>query len=219
MVTSFDASGGKARSEYWFKGQMVGRADWHPNGNPALVVGLRNGRPDGYLIEYHESGAISYAEPYVKGLAHGLARQYDEQGRLLLVNPFVRGTGIDFWCDEEGRLAEEHPLVRGKPSGRERWWIPDGKTVYSETDYREGGRHGLAREWSGRELQRGFPKFFLEGKAVSRRVYLRAAKEDPTLPPYRPEEDLPFRDIPVTFGKLRKRAARMAAAPTRSRTH
>jgi hypothetical protein len=76
----------------------------------------------------------------------------------------------------------------------------------------------LAREWSGRKLQRGFPKFFLEGRQVSRRVYLRAAKDDPTLPRYRPEEDLPNRDMTVTFGKLRKRAARQAAAPRRKRS-
>lgn len=60
-VTAFDAWGGKVRSEFWFKGRVVGRADWYQNGNPGLVVGLRNGRPDGYLIEYHEKGAVSYA--------------------------------------------------------------------------------------------------------------------------------------------------------------
>jgi antitoxin component YwqK of YwqJK toxin-antitoxin module len=89
-----------------------------------LAVGLKNGVPVGHQLEYQDGGIV-YAEPFVNGALHGLAKQFGRGGRLLLVSPFKRGTGTDFWCDERGRLAEEHPLVKGKPSGTERWWNPD----------------------------------------------------------------------------------------------
>lgn len=152
---------------------------------------------------------MSYAEPFVAGKVHGLAKQFDVHGHLMMVSPFVRGSGVDFWCDEEGRLAEEHPLVDGTPSGCHRWWNQDGKSVYSETQYRDGLQHGVSREWSSGKLGSGFPKFFLAGKPVSRRRYLDAGARDSSIPPYRLEEDRPHRKVPSKFSKLKARAARL----------
>src|SRR5260370_32765492 len=44
--------------------------------------------------------------------------------------------------------SEEHPLVHGKPSGVERWWDEDQKTVYSETGWVVGAWHGIKRHWT-----------------------------------------------------------------------
>lgn len=122
------SSGFEARSPP----QLAGRAFWNPDGTPCLAVGLRNGVPVGHQLEFHERGVV-YAEPFVDGRLHGLAKQFGTDGRLLLVSPFEHGTGTDFWCGERRRLAEEHPLVDGKPSGTERWWNEDQKTVYSRS--------------------------------------------------------------------------------------
>lgn len=207
-VTRVDEHGRKFASEFWFRGQLAGRAYWNPDGTPCLAVGLRNGVPVGHQVEFHEFGGV-YAEPFVEGRLHGLARQFAPDGRLLMVSPFEHGTGTDFWCDHQGRLAEEHPVVDGKPSGTERWWTEDQKTVYSETEWLNGEWHGATRHWTGGRLDRGFPKFFVEGKRVSKRAYLKLAQRDRTLPPFRPESDSPVRTLPERFLRLRERARRM----------
>lgn len=208
-VTRVDERGRKAVSEFWFSGQPVGRACWNPDGSPCLAVGLRDGVPVGHQLEY-EDGAIVYAEPFVNGVLHGSAKQFGPHGRLLLVSPFKHGTGTDFWCDERGRLAEEHPLVEGRPSGTERWWKPDQKRVYSETEWLNGEWHGATRRWTHGRLDRGFPKFYVRGKRVAKRAYLKLAGEDPSLPPYREEADLPARTLSKRFLELRERARRIA---------
>ena len=211
LVTKFDDKGRKSESQFWLKGKLVGRASWYPNGGPCLAVGLRRNVAHGYQIEYHEGtpSGVSYAEPFVGGRVHGLAKQFDVDGHLVLASPFVHGTGIDYWCDQNGRLAEEHPVIDGRISGCERWWNGDGKSVFSETHYREGLRHGVVREWSGRKLRNGFPMFFLRGRVVSLRRYLRAQKSDESLPQYRAEEDRPQRRLPERFIELRRRAVRL----------
>ena len=151
---------------------------------------------------------IVYAEPFVKGVLHGVAKQFGANGHLVLVSPFRQGTGTDFWCDERGRLAEEHPLVEGKPSGTERWWNPDQKTVHSETEWLKGEWHGATRHWTEGRLDRGFPKFYVRGKRVSKRAYMKFAEGDPSLPPYRHEADSPARNLPKRFLVLRRRARR-----------
>jgi hypothetical protein len=207
-VTQLDDLGRKTASEFWFRGRLAGRALWNSDGDPCLAYGLRDGVVVGHQLEY-ESGAIIYAEPFVDGVNHGLAKQFRPDGRLLLVSPFKSGTGIDFWCDERGRLAEEHPLVRGQPSGTERWWNDDQKTIYTETEWLNGEWHGARREWCDGRLERGFPRFYVQGERVAKRAYLRLARQDPCLPPYRPEADAPARILPKTFLELRRRARRV----------
>ncbi len=209
-VTQLDQRGNKAASEFWFRGKLAGRAHWNPDGSPCLAYGLQDGVVVGHQLEY-EDGAVVYVEPFVDGVLHGLAKQYRPHGRLLLVSPFKRGTGTDFWCDERGRLAEEHPLVRGRPSGTERWWNPDQKSIYSETEWLEGEWHGAKREWHDERLVRGFPKFYVRGRRVAKRAYVMLAGHDASLPPYRREADSPARTLPRTFLELREEARRARA--------
>jgi antitoxin component YwqK of YwqJK toxin-antitoxin module len=95
-VAKFDALGRKTASEFWLRGQLVGRACWNPDGTPCLAVGVRDGVPVGHQLEFHERGVV-YAEPFVDGKLHGLAKQFGIDGRLVLVSPFEHGTGTDFW--------------------------------------------------------------------------------------------------------------------------
>lgn len=210
-VTRLDALGRKTASEFWFRGQLVGRAFWNPDGTSCVALGVRNGVPVDHQLEFDERGVV-HAEPFVDGKVHGLAKQFGTDGRLLLVSPFKHGTGTDFWCDERGHLAEEHPLVDGRPSGAERWWNEDQKTVYSETEWLNGEWHGATRHWTAGRLDRGFPKLFVRGRRVSRRAYIELAHRDRTLPPFRPEADSPVRTLPRKFLQLRERARRMRGA-------
>src|SRR5690606_32236977 len=105
-VVGLDEAGRKAKSEFWLRGALVGRASWNPDGSPHMAVGVRQGVEVGHRLEYHEDGTI-YAEPFVEGVLHGLAKQYHPDGTLLIVSPFRNGTGTDCWCDLNGTLAEE----------------------------------------------------------------------------------------------------------------
>lgn len=210
-VTQEDEKGAKVASEFWLAGQVVGRAYWNPDATPAMAVGIRQGVEFGHRLEFHEDGTL-YAEPFVRGQLHGWAKQWTGRGQLLLASPFRRGTGTDYWCDSRGRLHEEHPLVAGKPSGCERWGHPDQKTVYEETEWLDGDWHGARRHWTNGTLDRGNPKFFIRGEAVSKSKYLAAARRDSTLPEYRREHDSPARILPKRFVELRKRLHRAQTA-------
>ncbi len=204
-VTRRDELGRKTASEFWLRGRRVGRAYWDPDGSGCVAVGLKNRMPVGYQVSYHDDGTV-YAERFVEGVLHGVAKQFAPDGRLLLASPFMRGTGTDFWCDDRGRLAEEHPLVAGKPSGTERWWCEDQRSVYSETEWLSGEWHGVTRHWTNGRLDRGFPKFFVRGERVSKRDYAKIARGDPSLPPYRQDADSPVRTLPKRFLELKRRA-------------
>jgi hypothetical protein len=190
-------------SEFWLKGRLVGRVSWAADGTASIAEGLRNGVREGYQIDYRE-GVLTYAEPFKNGLVHGWAKQFDSRGRLIFESPFKEGTGTDYWCNHHGLLHEEHPLVAGKPSGWERWWNEDQKTVYEETAWLDGAWHGIKRHWTKGRLD-GFPQFFIRGERVSKRKYVAAARHDPTLPPYRSEDDLPKRRLPDRFVELKSR--------------
>lgn len=212
-VTQVRQGGGKAISEFWLRGRLTGRAFWDSGGSLCMAVGLRDGVPVGYQLEYCD-GALMYAEPFMRGVVHGLAKQFDTQGRLLLVSPFKKGTGTDFWCDEHGCLSEEHSLVEGKPSGTERWWNPDQKTIYCETEWLNGKWHGATRYWTDGRLDRGFPRFFVRGRRVSKRAYMGFAEQDASLPPYLQEADSPVRTLPKRFLELKERARRLRRGRT-----
>ena len=207
-ILGYDNSGVKERSEFWLNGVRVGFVSWdtsEPSGTPGIAGGYRNGVRVGYQVSY-DRGAVTYAEPFKNGLVHGWAKQFDLRGRrLIFESPFRNGTGTDYWCYDDGRLCEEHPLVEGKQSGCERWWNEDQESIYEETHFLNGEWHGIKRHWTRGRLDRDFPQFFVRGKRVSKPKYLAAARRDPTLPPYRPEDDAPARRLPERFIELKRR--------------
>jgi hypothetical protein len=187
----------KSRSRYYLDGAHVGEMLWEPDGRPSWGWGLKNGKRHGMSVEWWGNGVVSFAEPYVDGLVHGVVRHWDESGALLVSTRYVRGTGVDLWCDPRNRtLAEETRLRAGAMHGTSRRWL-DARSIHEESQFREGREHGIFREWndSGR-LRRGFPRYFIAGKRVDRRRYLSAAARDATLPPWRAAEDRPARPLP-----------------------
>jgi hypothetical protein len=96
-------------------------------------------------------------------------------------------------------FAEEHYWPSEGKLGYKRQWNSDEKTVWQEYFYALG-YHGLWREWNARgRLFRVFPRYYVNDVQVTRRQYLKACQSDPTLPPYRPEEDDPQRPLPAEY--------------------
>lgn len=176
-------------TRYLVDGQPVARVIWHDNGHPAWFWHLdAEGRHHGLERELFEDGTVQWETRHVHGLQHGLAREWDCDGQLICATRFVRGTGRDLWWGGRNHLAELREYVDGQRHGLEQWW-DSPRTVFREERYYQGLEHGISREWTGQDLDPGFPRFHLHGRRVSRAVYLETAISDPTVPPYLPADD------------------------------
>lgn len=55
----------------------------------------------------------------------------------------------------------------------------------------------IQRQWTANgKLRRGYPQYFVQGERVNKRHYVQACRADPTLPPWRAEDDQPQRPLP-----------------------
>jgi antitoxin component YwqK of YwqJK toxin-antitoxin module len=202
-IVCWHASGLKAVVEYFVRRKLVGRRHFDFEGHLELDYGLRDGKSQGTTYRLDTPGRLLSATPYSRGIEHGVARQWGDNGRLLGTYRMHRGTGIDLWWDEAWSkprrryLAEVHFMRRGQPHGFE-WWInEDQRSVHDERHWRDGCQHGIERTWNFKgRLRRGFPKYFVAGRRVTRRQYTRAAATDPSLPPFRKDENRPGRKFP-----------------------
>ncbi len=70
-------------------------------------------------------------------------------------------------------------MKEGKWPGFE-WWDEDQKSVHAEHHFWENLQHGIERRWNiqGR-LSRGYPRYWVNNKRVTKREYLRVCAEDP----------------------------------------
>jgi antitoxin component YwqK of YwqJK toxin-antitoxin module len=195
-------NGTKQVACYVIDGEKVGCREWDEDGQLLAEVPMRGGVRHGNVAYFYPGGQLEEMQPYRHGQMHGTGRQWSEDGRLLVTWQLNRGTGLDLWCDSgTGTLAEEHYWPREGGLGYGRDWNVDEKTIHEEYFYALGrGYHGVWREWAGRGgLRRGFPHFYVNDRKVSKLQYLKACQGDPTLPPYRPEEDDPHRALPAEY--------------------
>ena len=176
-------SGAPARVEYVLRGAVVGHRDFDADGRLMLDCALRKGEPHGTTYRLGLAGTLLSATPYRNGLEHGVARQWSDDGRLIGSYRMRSGTGVDLWWQQTWTnprrryLAEVHFQVRGRPHGYE-WWLNDDQvSVHQERHWWNGELHGIEREWNAKgQLRRGFPRFYVHGARVTRRVYTRARR-------------------------------------------
>jgi hypothetical protein len=198
IVREYDAAGVPRSSDYFVRRRLVGRRHWDGESVVQIEYGMRDGKLHGAYYEWHENGNLRHATRYANGLEHGMSRQYDSFGQLIGTYRMRNGTGVDLWYVRKGRLSEERHCRNGRRHGFERWWR-DSRTVFAEGCYKDGVEHGIFRDWNAaRKLRRGFPQYFVEGRRVTRRQYLRARALDETLPPFLKLENLPRRKCPNT---------------------
>lgn len=183
-------------AEYWVGEELVFTRYWDDEGQLIQHDSWRGGKRHGPNLSWYDNGVLAAETFYVDGLEHGIARQYDWDGKLIGTYEMDHGTGADLWYWEAGQLAEERYYCAGLRHGIERWWGSDAR-IWDEQHYHHGEAHGVFRRWNSRgSLRRGFPKYFVNGAQVTKRQYLRAAAHDPTLPPFRIEENDPTREPP-----------------------
>ena len=203
-VVSRYPSGTPQRVEYFVGRSIVGHRHYDADGELECDWGVRRGKRHGRAYRLDIPGKLLSATAYRNGLEHGVARQWSDEGRLIGWYRMRNGTGIDLWWNETWTkprrpyLAEVHFMRRGRRHGFEWWLNEDQRSVYQERHWVDDEAHGIEREWNHRtRLRPGFPKFYVSGKRVSRKAYERERNRDPSLPPYRIEDNQPWRRFPA----------------------
>lgn len=187
--------------------QVLGQRAYDSDGHLRVETPLKNGKKHGHEFIWDESGALESVEPYVDGKLHGLAKQYDRKGKIIGTYRLVHGTGYDIWRYESRdgsiRISEIHSLRDNLPHGFEWWLKADQRSVWHERHWQQGRVHGIERMWNDKGgLKKGYPKFWIQDQAVRKRIYLKAAEQDNSLPKYREKDDLPQRRFPDEIENL-----------------
>jgi antitoxin component YwqK of YwqJK toxin-antitoxin module len=208
VVEDYHQNGAKRSASYFVDGEKVGYREWFEDGQLSFEYAMRGGVQHGPEYRFYPNGQLEEKETYRDGRFHGTGMQWSEDGRLLVTWKLVNGAGLDLWCDcSTGTLAEEHYWPEEEELGYKREWNPDEKTIWQEYFYVLGkGYHGVWREWNEKgRLRRGFPLYFVNDKTVTKREYLKACARDPSLPPFRVEDNDPHRELPAEYRAQRKR--------------
>jgi antitoxin component YwqK of YwqJK toxin-antitoxin module len=196
-------NGTKKMAEYFLDGQLVGVRSWNEADQLDMEYGIRDNQRHGLFRTWYDNGQLEEVTCYEHGKEHGTTEQYDATGNLIGTYTMVHGTGLDLWFVEPGVLAEERHYQDGERHGYERWWRRDNRTIGQEGHFWQGIEHGIFREWNQAErLRRGYPRYFVAGRQVSKRQYERACRRDPTLRPFRAEENSPARQLPEEVQRL-----------------
>ncbi|MBI5034651.1 MAG: hypothetical protein HZB51_29365 [Chloroflexi bacterium] len=187
-------------------GQLVGRRAYAADGTLIMETPLQNGQKHGREITWNEDGTLLLVEPYVNGQIHGTAKQYGSDGQLIGTYRLVHGTGYDIWRQERGDghivISEVHSLKSGLLHGYE-WWFTERGLLWHERHWRDGQYHGIERMWNSQgKLKRGYPKYWIAGKAVTKQKYLQAIQTDKTLPIFRMRDNSPRRKFPPEIEQL-----------------
>lgn len=196
--------GGVWHADYFIGTERVGCRTLFEHGERNEFA-FKDGEKHGWQYHWYGNGALESAEPYENGVPHGTALQFDREGHPNGTYTLDHGTGIDLWRQPwpDGRveLSEVHYMKDGQPHGFE-WWLSND-AVWQERYWHEGLLHGVERCWlRERRLSRGYPRFWIENEQVKKAKYIRVAKKDGTLPPFRIEENSPERELPPEIRKL-----------------
>jgi hypothetical protein len=199
-ITQIYDSGAKLRAEYWLDGMRVGVRDFFESGELSGETPLRDDRYHGMVYRWDLPGQLISATPYHDGLEHGTAHQWAIDGSYLGSYTMEYGSGLDLWRSECGgtiTLSEARYYRDGCLHGFEWWICADQRSVWEESHYFEGQPHGIMRQWNRHgKLRRGYPQYYVHGKRVNKRQYLRACLRDPSLPRFVAEDNLPARSFP-----------------------
>jgi hypothetical protein len=202
VIATFGDNPQKYKAEYVLNGEVFGIRFFHETGELEMEYPLRNGLTHGIVYRSDEPGKLLSAEPYFNGRPHGTAKQWSDEGQLLGTYTMKHGTGVDLWWQQSQDgvpyLAEARYLKDGERHGFEWvWFSEDQRTMWQERHFWNDKAHGIERSWNqhGR-LHRGYPKYWVNHKRVSKRQYIRACTKDPTLSPFREQDNLPKRKFP-----------------------
>ena len=198
---TFDCEAKKS-AFFFLMGKKIGYRLWNERGELELEYGMKDGKKHGREYYFFDNGQPEEVTPYRNGMLHGTGKQWSYEGKVIITYKLINGTGLDLWCGHlNDSLSEEHYYPKDDELGYHREWRDDEKSIWREYYFSSRiGYHGIWREWNKKgKLRRGFPQYYVNDHRVTKRQYLKASKIDGILPPYRSEENQPFRELPEEY--------------------
>jgi len=196
------ANGAKSVCHYFKNRKKVGVRFFDDDGSMSMEFGVKDGKEHGNHYEW-VSGKLVFFQKIRNGLAYGTAKQWSsETGMLISSFKMNNGNGIDLWWSDwpgQVHLADAFFYKNGKPHGVE-WHLDYNESINIEKQWFNGKWHGIYRSWkNSRTLDKGFPRFYIKNRPVTKAKYLKACENDPTLPKYKTADDRSFRKFPKSL--------------------
>jgi hypothetical protein len=151
---------------------------FYPNGQIRGEVTYVDDEVNGATRQWHQNGVLAREIPMRKGEIEGVVKQWNDKGELLGAYEIRNGTGVEKLWHENGKLIGEVSLVNGQFTGRQRTFFEDG--VFAGDTY------------------------WIKNQKVSKKKYLEACAQDPSLPRYEDDDLRSTLKLPSTKYRLRK---------------
>jgi len=194
-------------TECFRNGTLVGQRLYNQEGILVVETAMKDGLKHGREFTWSDDGKLLLIEPYVRGKIHGTANQYGRNGKVMGRYTIIHGTGFDVWRQENEDktvfVSEIHSLRDGFPNGYEWHFASSKQDLWHESHWSMGKRHGIERIWNSKgKLRRGYPKFYIADRAVSKQGYCNITLTDKSLPMFQEIDNLPFRNFPRAIKRL-----------------
>lgn len=115
----------------------------------AIEATYVNGKLEGEMLEYSETGSKIKSTPYKNDKKEGVGHLFDPRGLLVLKvqfkNDLKEGDSIQYFPN--GRVFKQIPYVKDQIHGFEKTYHPDG-TLANQAAYENGQLHGLSQSWN-----------------------------------------------------------------------
>jgi len=188
-------------------GTLVGQRLYNHEGIMVVETAMKDGHKHGREFTWSDDGKLLLIEPYVRGKIHGTAKQYGRNGKVIGMYTIIHGTGFDVWRQENEDktvfVSEIHSLHDGFPNGYEWHFASSKQDLWHESHWSMGKRNGIERIWNNKgKLRRGYPKFYIADRAVSKQGYRNITLTDKSLPIFQEIDNLPFRNFPRAIKRL-----------------
>jgi antitoxin component YwqK of YwqJK toxin-antitoxin module len=201
-ITQQNGDGNPKRTEYYLGNDMVGLRFYGTTGVIESEYSFRNGKRHGWSYSWDILGELLSMEHYENDLSHGTAYQWGHDGRLLGTFTMEHGTGIELWWweDEDTGIVELHSADSYRDGVRHgaEWLFYAEDRLSQEFLWYCGELHGIERSWDEQgNILDDYPRFWIRDTQATEAEYMKACADDPTLPPFRIEDNKPIRDFPL----------------------
>jgi antitoxin component YwqK of YwqJK toxin-antitoxin module len=107
----------------------------YSNGNPRMIMNLKNGNLDGQTFIYFENGLLKETRSYAKGKFDGTWITYNENGLKIAEANYLDNKKHGKWYiwDSNGKIRYEMNYLHGKKTGKWLEWDENGKLVKEQS--------------------------------------------------------------------------------------
>jgi len=132
--------------EYQGKPYTGKTISFHPGGQKATEESFRNGRRDGVLRRWFDTGLLAFESNYKMGKRYGRTSSWWINGNLRSQRNYIddRAEGFAWEWYRDGNKFKKYHFTMGQPSGLQQGWRTNGK-LFSNFEFRNGRAYGLRK--------------------------------------------------------------------------